>query len=83
MLETAVRRGAGCPLASARLALAFDGSDASTHQMADVRQLFSPASGARLLWAGIAYFSAVASVCMCCTLTSRICHGMTPQRAGS
>ncbi len=46
MLETAARRSAGCPLAAARLALAFDGSAASLDQMADVHQVFSPASGA-------------------------------------
>ena len=46
MLETAARRSAGCPLAAARLTLAFDGSAASLDQMADVHQIFSPASGA-------------------------------------
>ena len=46
MLETAARRSAGCTLAAARLALAFDGSAAAQDQMADVHQLFSPASGA-------------------------------------
>jgi len=46
MLETAARRSAGCPLAAARLTLAFDGSAAAQDQMADVHLLFSPASGA-------------------------------------
>ena len=45
MLETAHRRSAGCPVAFSRLALAFDGSAASLNRLADVRQLFSPASG--------------------------------------
>ena len=48
MLETALRRSAGCPLTSARLALAFDGSAASLDQIADVRQLFSPDSGVQI-----------------------------------
>ena len=45
MLETALRRSAGCRLAAVRLRLAFDGSTASVNQMADIHQLFSPASG--------------------------------------
>ena len=45
MLETALRRSAGCRLAAARLWLAFDGSAASLNQMADIHRLFSPASG--------------------------------------